>query len=75
MVSFEAISQSRDTLHYPITDRRGDPFAWQNNNPFNLTDTALLKQDIEYDPETKQYYILEKNRQYPIQKTKLSYAG
>ncbi len=49
-----------DSLHYPLQDRRGDRFTWQNHNPFYLNDTSFIKQDIEYDPKTKQYYIIEK---------------
>ena len=49
-----------DSLHYPIKDRRGDRFTWKNNNPFDLPDTGFIKQNIRYDPVTKQYYIEEK---------------
>lgn len=48
------------TLRFPIHDRRGDRYTWQNKNPFDLKDTSFIKQDIEYDPVTKQYYIVEK---------------
>lgn len=48
------------TLRYPIKDRRGDRFTWQNRNPFDLRDTAFIRQTIEYDPVTRQYYIVEK---------------
>ena len=50
----------RDSLRYPLQDRRGDWFSWQNNNPFDINDTSFIKQNIEYDPVTKQYYITEK---------------
>ncbi|HEX8334946.1 MAG TPA: cell surface protein SprA [Segetibacter sp.] len=53
-------SNSRDTTRYPIQDRPGDPFTYKNNNPFNLSDTGIVKRDIQYDPKTKQYYIVEK---------------
>ncbi|WP_235921015.1 T9SS outer membrane translocon Sov/SprA [Foetidibacter luteolus] len=49
-----------DTLRYPLKDRRGDRFSWKNRNPFYLNDTSFIKQDIQYDPVTKQYYIVEK---------------
>ncbi len=55
-----AAAQTKDSLRYPITDRRGDPFTWQSTNPFNISDTSLIKQEIEYDPVTKQFYITEK---------------
>ncbi len=53
-------STVKDSLHYPIKDRRGDPFSWKNNNPFYLSDTSFIKKQVIYDPETKEYYILEK---------------
>ena len=49
-----------DTAHYPIQDRPGDPFTYRSNNPFNFSDTAYVKRDVEYDPKTKQYFIVEK---------------
>lgn len=49
-----------DTTRYPISDRVGDPFTYNSNNPFNFSDTSYIKRDIEYDPKTKQYYIVEK---------------
>ncbi len=49
-----------DSLHYPLKDRRGDRFSYRNNNPFDLSDSSFIKQDIQYDPVTKQYYIIEK---------------
>ena len=49
-----------DSLHYPLVDRRGDKFTYQNKNSFNIGDTSLLKQKIEYDFKTKRYYIIEK---------------
>ncbi len=53
-------AQQRDSVHYPISDRRGDAFSSKNNNPFSIRDTSLIKQSVEYDPITKQYYIVEK---------------
>ncbi len=55
-----AIAQKPDTLHYPLKDRRGDPFSWQNRNPFYLNDSTFINKTIEYDPVTNQYYIVEK---------------
>lgn len=49
-----------DSMHYPLKDRRGDWMSWQYNNPFDIRDTAIIKQDIEYDPITNRYYITEK---------------
>ncbi|WP_207496378.1 cell surface protein SprA [Aridibaculum aurantiacum] len=53
-------SNSKDTTRFPINDRRGDPFTYNSNNPFNFSDTSYIKRDIEYDPVTKQYFIVEK---------------
>ena len=53
-------AKATDSLHYPLKDRRGDRFTYQNNNPFYLSDTNIVKQDVQYDPVTKQYYIREK---------------
>jgi len=52
--------RTNDTVPYPIRDRIGDPFTYNSNNPFNFSDTAYIKRDIQYDPKTKQYYIVEK---------------
>jgi cell surface protein SprA len=51
---------SPDTLKYPLTDRRADPYTNRNRNTFDFSDTAYLKRNIEYDPVTKQYFIIEK---------------
>jgi cell surface protein SprA len=48
------------TLRYPINDRRGDRYTWKNRNPFDLRDTSFIKQTIEYDPVSRQYFIVEK---------------
>jgi len=52
--------KEQDTLKFPIHDRRGDPFSNPDKNPFNLKDPANLKDSIQYDPKTNQYYIVEK---------------
>ncbi len=54
------VAQRSDTLKYPIQDRRGDRYSGGSNNPFDLKDTAFVKQDIRYDPKTREYYIYEK---------------
>ena len=52
--------RGKDSLRYPIKDRRGDRYSWNYNNPFDLNDSNLIKQNIQYDPKTNQYYIEEK---------------
>ena len=54
------IDTRTDTTRYPLNDRRGDPYSYPNNNSFDLRDTGFIKRNIEYDPKTKQYYIVEK---------------
>jgi cell surface protein SprA len=49
-----------DTIRPTQPDRYGDPYNYPNRNPFLLKDTAFIKRNIEYDPVTKQYYIIEK---------------
>ena len=55
-----------DTTRYPVEDRHGDPYTYPNRNTFDLKDTGFIKRTIEYDPKTKQYYVVEKigNRYY-----------
>lgn len=56
----DTIPKKSDTLHFPLKDRYSDRITNNNKNPFYLSDTSFLKQHIEYDPKTKQYYIIEK---------------
>jgi cell surface protein SprA len=53
-------AQQKDSVHYPISDRRADPLSNQSKNPFDIRDTSLIKRDIQYDPLTRQYYIIER---------------
>ncbi|RXK81397.1 T9SS outer membrane translocon Sov/SprA [Filimonas effusa] len=55
-----AYSQQSDSLRFPLQDRRGDPFTAGKTNPFDIKDSAYVKRSVEYDPKTKQYYIVEK---------------
>ena len=58
--AFQTGQQQPDTSKFPIHDRRGDPYNFPNRNSFDLKDTGFLKKDIQYDPVTRQYYIIEK---------------
>lgn len=49
-----------DTLKFPIQDRRSDRLTSPQRNPFDLKDPANITDSVEYDPATKQYYIVEK---------------
>lgn len=53
-------AQRRDTTRFAIRDRRGDGFSLPSRNPFDIRDTSLIKKTVEYDPRTRQYYILER---------------
>ncbi len=52
--------QGGDTLKYPIQDRRGDRLTYPNKNPFDLKNPSNITDSIEYDPKTRQYFIVEK---------------
>ena len=62
----DTLPSRRDSSRYPLQDRYGDPYTYPNRNPFDLKDTAYLSRNIEYDPVTRQYYVIEKigNRYY-----------
>ena len=51
---------AKDSLRFPLTDRRGDPFTEPNRNTFDLQRPSNIKDSIVYDPVTKHYYIYEK---------------
>lgn len=53
-------NNATDTTRFPLYDRYGDPYTYPDYNTFNLRDTSFIKRTIEYDPKTKQYYIVEK---------------
>ncbi|TMI74209.1 MAG: cell surface protein SprA [Bacteroidetes bacterium] len=55
---FQQNQNPRDTV--PSFQRYGDPYANPNRNTFDFRDTGYIKRSIEYDPATKQYYIVEK---------------
>lgn len=50
----------KDTLHWPIHDRRSDFLTDSIKSPFDLMDPVNIHDSIAYDPETQQYYIYEK---------------
>lgn len=50
----------KDTLRFPLRDRYGDPYTNPNRNTFDLRDTAFIRRNVEYDPVTGEYYIMEK---------------
>ncbi len=58
--SVKADTTHKDSLRFPIYDRRGDAFSNPQHNSFDLKDPSNLRDSIEYDPKTGQYYIVEK---------------
>lgn len=53
-------SGRKDTLKFPIRDTRGDRFTNPGRTSFDLNNPANITDSIEYDPRTRQYYIVEK---------------
>lgn len=54
----EIFAQDRDTI--PITERSGDFLRSGRGNPFDLRDPAVIEQEVEFDPETNRYYLIER---------------
>src|SRR5262245_55342271 len=48
------------SIRYPLHYDRGDQGTYPNRSNFDFRDTGYIKRTIEYDPTTKQYYIVEK---------------
>ncbi|MFM2137714.1 MAG: hypothetical protein RJA57_21, partial [Bacteroidota bacterium] len=59
-------TEAIDTNRYPLQDRRGDPYTQPTRNGFDLRDTAFIRRTVEYDPRSRQYYVIERigNRNY-----------
>ncbi len=57
---YQDTTPRKDTSRYPIYDRYGDLYTNPNRNAFDLKDTAFVRRNIEYDPITRQYYVIEK---------------
>lgn len=49
-----------DTLKYPIQDRRGDFISSPPPSRFDLRKPSNIRDSVIYDPETRQFYIIEK---------------
>jgi cell surface protein SprA len=64
----------KDSLRWPIEDRRGDRFSNPNLNPWFLKNPPNLRDSIVYDPATHQFYVMEKvGNQYYRKPTYLTY--
>jgi cell surface protein SprA len=47
-----------DTMRFPLQDRRAEQGI--SRNPFDLNDPSNINKTVEYDPITRQYFIVEK---------------
>lgn len=52
--------KERDTLKYPIRDRRGTSVTDPVKNAIDLKDPSNITRTVEYDPVTKQYTVKER---------------
>ena len=50
----------RDSLHYPIHDRRGDFLANYRRSTYDLHNPSNLRDSVVYDPKTRRYIVYEK---------------
>jgi cell surface protein SprA len=64
----------KDSLHWPIEDRRGDRFSSPNRSPWLLKDPPNLHDSVVYDRVTRQFYIVERiGNQYYRKPTFMTY--
>ena len=63
----------RDSLHYPIHDRRGDFVSDYRRSTFDLNNPSNIRDSVAYDPKTRRYIVYEKigNKYY---RTTTSYS-
>lgn len=65
----------KDTLKYPIHDRRGTSVTDPVRNAIDLKDPRNINKTVEYDPVTKQYIVTEKiGNQFYRQPTVLTFG-
>ncbi|RYY60155.1 MAG: cell surface protein SprA [Chitinophagaceae bacterium] len=55
-------------MRFPLVDRYGDAYTNPNRNTFDLRDTAFIRRNVQYDPLTGEYYVMEKigNKDYRV---------
>lgn len=56
----DTIPDIRDSLHYPIYDRRGDFLSNGRRSTYDFNKPSNLKDSVVYDAKTKRYIIYEK---------------
>ena len=49
-----------DTLRFPIQDHTGDPTIDRTGGSFDLQDPDNIERRVDYDPDSKRYYLTEK---------------
>ena len=50
----------RDSLHYPLQDRRGDFFSSGKRNTFDFDKPSNVRDSVVYDSKTRRYIVYEK---------------
>jgi cell surface protein SprA len=50
----------KDSLHYPIHDRRGDFVSDYRKNTFDLKQPSNIRDSVVYDPVSRRYVVYEK---------------
>ena len=50
----------RDSLRFPISDRRGDFLSNPRRSTFDLRNPSNLRDSVVYDPKTRRYIVYEK---------------
>lgn len=63
----------KDSLHYPIKDRRGDFVSNYRRSTFDFNNPSNVRDSVVYDPKTRRYILYEKigNKYY---RTTTSYS-
>ncbi len=49
-----------DSLRYPIKDRYSDGYTSRARKGFDLSDSNFIRRNVQYDPKTGEYYVIEK---------------
>lgn len=68
-----SVPNYKDSLHYPISDRRGDFISNYRRSTFDFNNPSNLRDSVVYDPKTRRYIVYEKigNKYY---RTTTSYS-
>jgi cell surface protein SprA len=51
---------SKDSLKYPIHDRRGDRYSSFNRSSLDLKNPGNIRDSVVYDPKTRQFIVYER---------------